>query len=537
MSVHPTSFSRCHIVNLPQTRMPGTCWIFYDSNKKSAIRLTILTRGPVNRKLAIRFTVDAMDPSQDAEPSKTRRIAGYYKPHLRANPYLMHKLAPNTTSAGSDGSISTAGAKVGNLMATRDKRAMHVKIDQDMDEVAEPSIALSIANTPSVANELQSSSSISIADTPMIANEIEPIPSPATVNSTRDDSGSATADGSGSENGIDSHEAPKNYKGKQKSAAKIAWNHSSDEAPPKPLMDKMLQEVDLIDSYANLPILQPAQLKPFNKEETLQGFFKFKLWRKILFNGPDTSERIKEAILFDIKGNTFNPARADPAVVAVAAIGNPGSRFIVSPSQTNSCMLALTTGCSKAAELVHGRVNTFNAEKNTISKRICIIPHSQEFERFVGFVGMAFNMQEIKAHCFSDYTLTMSTRTASLDAPVPRVTNLKFQNFLNRHLSSDVKSPALSRSGGNSIFVRTSLSPHENVPVYDARRSDFTLQDDLSDVTGLPLYEGGKRDLPDGSCVTIAHTIGIFKNKDNEEILTLNIHWAILWGVPNTSTF
>ena len=72
-----------------------------------------------------------------------------------------------------------------------------------------------------------------------------------------------------------------------------------------------------------------------------------------------------------------------------------------------------------------------------------------------------------------------------------------------------------------------------SVPIYDATAGNFVLSEDINDVAGLPLYKQGKTDLPDGSCVTVGHTIGMYKNKEGQSTLTLNIHWVIVWGCPS----
>ncbi|KDR70812.1 hypothetical protein GALMADRAFT_75666 [Galerina marginata CBS 339.88] len=129
---------------------------------------------------------------------------------------------------------------------------------------------------------------------------------------------------------------------------------------------------------------------------------------------------------------------------------------------------------------------------------------------------------------------------------------MKLHNFLARSSSSSSLSPAVARGNSAGTYIRTSLAPHEDgiyffqslalqftdicsltVPIYDARNVDFNLKKDVASVKGLPLFEGGRQEIPDGSCVSVGHTVGIFKNKTGDESLTLNVHWVIIWGVPN----
>ncbi|KAF9549164.1 hypothetical protein CPC08DRAFT_769135 [Agrocybe pediades] len=308
-----------------------------------------------------------------------------------------------------------------------------------------------------------------------------------------------------------------------------------------------IESRELAGTYDNLPKLRiEAQLEPVNDEGNLPGFFNFDLWEGLIWDkdGYKAIERIKEAVLFSDKHPYFNPARADPRIVTTKLLNPKGkypSHFIVSPKNPKSCMIALITGsvmsCNLREPWVYGGKG---AQNSSISKRISIVPHGKEFERYVNFIGTVFGLHTIKAPCFSNYTLTFSTKPESGDGSgSPSKQGAKLQNFLSQNLKSPAPPKASrSRSGGRkdeNVFVKSVLSSTQDVPIYDASSCTFAF-DEIENVTGLPTYRPSSMDIPEGSCVTVAHTIGVWKNNDGEDMLTLNVHSVVLWAKPDSNS-
>lgn len=75
------------------------------------------------------------------------------------------------------------------------------------------------------------------------------------------------------------------------------------------------------------------------------------------------------------------------------------------------------------------------------------------------------------------------------------------------------------------------------VPIYDAREiHDFTVAGYIERASSLPLYENGEEEVPDGSAVVAAYTIGkAHKNEERGwmETLYFNIQFLILLGLPS----
>ena len=82
------------------------------------------------------------------------------------------------------------------------------------------------------------------------------------------------------------------------------------------------------------------------------------------------------------------------------------------------------------------------------------------------------------------------------------------------------------------------------VPIYDLRKNDsfmFT-DEDLNNISSLPLYKNGTKDLPDDSVVTVGYAVGTYPYRGSNPALasgsgsdytalSLNVLFVLLLGM------
>ncbi|KDR72194.1 hypothetical protein GALMADRAFT_74091 [Galerina marginata CBS 339.88] len=143
------------------------------------------------------------------------------------------------------------------------------------------------------------------------------------------------------------------------------------------------------------------------------------------------------------------------------------------------------------------------------------IAHTQEWERQVSFIGMAFGHDELHAQLYSD-ALSYTTRSGSSNAPA----NLGFSSH---------QSPATG-GRGRPRAQDMALQVTDRIPAYDARNTVFDAQTDwpaLSRV--LPPFHS---EVPRGSFAAVGYTCNTYLANDKWN-LSCNIQFVVVMGTPD----
>ncbi|TEB19405.1 hypothetical protein FA13DRAFT_1646929 [Coprinellus micaceus] len=163
-------------------------------------------------------------------------------------------------------------------------------------------------------------------------------------------------------------------------------------------------------------------------------------------------------------------------------------------------------------------------------KRVSGILHSQEYERTVGFICMAFGHKKLAAQLFRD-SLQFSTRSRSETNDRPRAQSTSPSK--TSKLDSNIRSPATSmKSSSRAVSLQEgySLSFEEPVPAYDAREFSVDFNKDLGNLKSFPPWEGK---IPVDSFVVVAYTVSVYWNDSKGWSVSFNLKWVMVLGTPS----
>ncbi|KAH6880231.1 hypothetical protein BKA70DRAFT_1378236 [Coprinopsis sp. MPI-PUGE-AT-0042] len=156
--------------------------------------------------------------------------------------------------------------------------------------------------------------------------------------------------------------------------------------------------------------------------------------------------------------------------------------------------------------------------------------HSQEWERFVGFIATVFGHERLSAQLAKD-AIQFTTRAHFGKG---RSLLRRIANFLQVFDATSVKSPSTKGKARAETSVTAdnfSLDFDSEVPVYDARDIKFDFDEDLARIDDLPRWD---EEIPYGSFVVVGYTVAVFKSDKNRSwTISLNIQWAMVVGVPS----
>ncbi|KAJ2912062.1 hypothetical protein MD484_g8353, partial [Candolleomyces efflorescens] len=148
-------------------------------------------------------------------------------------------------------------------------------------------------------------------------------------------------------------------------------------------------------------------------------------------------------------------------------------------------------------------------------KQISVAFHTQEWDRYLAFAGMATGKKTMWAQYRED-ALQFTTR------PVPDTSQRR---------GSASSASVLATPSTPDAFA---LSHSDIIPVYDAREArTIDFDKDLRDLDSfLPRWQG---EIPYGSFVVVGHTIVVYYSKHKRWTLACNLQWVIVVGVPPES--
>ncbi|EAU82080.2 hypothetical protein CC1G_09682 [Coprinopsis cinerea okayama7 len=149
--------------------------------------------------------------------------------------------------------------------------------------------------------------------------------------------------------------------------------------------------------------------------------------------------------------------------------------------------------------------------------------HTQEWDRFVGFMCMVFRKSELNANLARD---SMHFVTRALP-------NENSSGTSKGGMFSNARSPSTKRVGSSKVVADNfALDTNNNVPIYDARnQQNFDLESDLSNLgAALPAWN---QEVPRGSFVVVGYTAAVYLSNMGKWTLSLNIQWVIIIGCPD----
>ncbi|KAF8883849.1 hypothetical protein BD779DRAFT_1472351 [Infundibulicybe gibba] len=172
-------------------------------------------------------------------------------------------------------------------------------------------------------------------------------------------------------------------------------------------------------------------------------------------------------------------------------------------------------------------------------KNISIFPLSQEYERSISCVGMAFGVKEFHGP-LAGGALTLSTRTSNFPSSSVAATP-------GTPKTKGLFSATESSSSRRNTPYPASLGVEDTVPIYDGRAlkgsPGFEFRGaDFDRIRTLPLYRKGLADLPPYSVVSVGYTANTFPYKGTNAApsalaLSLNVlsafdHILIMFNHP-----
>ncbi|KAJ7858191.1 hypothetical protein B0H13DRAFT_1640617 [Mycena leptocephala] len=174
------------------------------------------------------------------------------------------------------------------------------------------------------------------------------------------------------------------------------------------------------------------------------------------------------------------------------------------------------------------RVN--GASSGISLKFVTGIFHSQEFERTMGVIGMAFNQYTLHAQIAAD-AVTFGTKSVPSDSSSVQ-TSGGFRTASTEALAAE--------DNGNVYLVVRLFFANElySVPIYDARNTDFDPATDIDrlDVV-LPPYESDwDNEIPNSSLAVVGYTVTHFLSAKKDPSIGFNIQWVIVLGEPDASS-
>ncbi|KAJ7504084.1 hypothetical protein B0H11DRAFT_1905961 [Mycena galericulata] len=182
----------------------------------------------------------------------------------------------------------------------------------------------------------------------------------------------------------------------------------------------------------------------------------------------------------------------------------------------------ISVGMAIHSALVEPSTVTTPSPKSLWSKFLTVILHLQDFERFVGFVCMVFDVKTLHAQLHCD-AVTFGTRAFSKTSKP--TTSAKF--------SRGIPSSATKTAATTTFSSDDALSWEDEVPIYDGRKTAFNFSDDVDDLDNiLPRFENNESEIPNSSCVAVAYTVSHYSSSSKDSVY-FNIRFVVVISTPN----
>ncbi|KAJ7478871.1 hypothetical protein B0H11DRAFT_2234011 [Mycena galericulata] len=282
--------------------------------------------------------------------------------------------------------------------------------------------------------------------------------------------------------------------------------------------DKTLQDPLLHKIYRNLPPLSKGVFVSWSSG-TGPGNFLFGQWPQVCRDID--ARKLWACINFSRRLQYINPSRYSPVgIQAISQVYRDGNRWAMCvDSKTATCV---SVGMAIHSALMEPSTVTTATAKSLWSKFLTVILHSQDFERLVGFVCMAFHVKSLHAQLHCD-AISFGTRSFSKNSKP--TASAKF--------SRGIPSSATKTASSTTFSSDDALSWEDEVPIYDGRHTAFNLSDDVDDLDNiLPRFESNESEIPNSSCVAVAYTVSHYSSSSKDSVY-FNIRFVVVIATPD----
>ncbi|KAF9041178.1 hypothetical protein BJ165DRAFT_1406163 [Panaeolus papilionaceus] len=275
-----------------------------------------------------------------------------------------------------------------------------------------------------------------------------------------------------------------------------------------------IQDPLLMDFYHTLPPLTEGQLIPWSYIPG-EGQTSFSAWE-------DVCELLDidvafSALNFVVQDQWVNPSRASPLDVELREVIVGGASRL-NMYRGNSPAIGISTGYVSESFVLGAPVNS-----GVRQKFLSIIFHSQEWERFCGWVCMVFGRDAMHAQLAQD-ALKFSTRVESVKGQGSPASSSRKGMFVKNQ----------DKDASSSKDFQLALGYDEHIPVYDSRNVAFDFSKNLSRMGEmLPRWY---EEIPIGSFAVVGYTlVAYYSKKTSKWSLSTNVQWVVILASPSSS--
>ncbi|KAF8996461.1 hypothetical protein BDQ17DRAFT_1429746 [Cyathus striatus] len=277
--------------------------------------------------------------------------------------------------------------------------------------------------------------------------------------------------------------------------------------------DQRVQDPKLREDYSRLPNLRVGEFICYydRSYEIAPKGFPYSDW-----SNNDIYRLLRPAINFEISGRYVNPSRVDPRKLSALRTSSSSERYKLQADVGRGqfkdavCISPIYTIQSSFVSASPGTLDSVEY------KYVNGLLHTQEWERMMATMCMAFDKSILQADLKSENIISFSTppvrRGSTAGVPPNVVTYEKF-----------------------------ALSCGDEIPVYDATGlASLPLNEGYLDGLRLSTLPRWRTEIPLGSCAIVAYSAACFyKNNipgQNKWKLYTNIKWVIILGRKSNPT-
>ncbi|KAJ7441881.1 hypothetical protein FB451DRAFT_1190858 [Mycena latifolia] len=315
---------------------------------------------------------------------------------------------------------------------------------------------------------------------------------------------------------------------------------------PCGVYDPELQDPVLAATYIRLPPLpagrkvlpayDPSRYSGRNETDDVKGGrAKFSSWRRHLKTMP--AKNCIGAMLFvETSPNFINPSRVSPLRLSrQSTSGSSGSHRLAVDNRLATCVSAVF--CAESVVVTAGKIGP---KSERMRKWVSGIFHNQDWERFESLMCLVFGEDVMYGQINSKKAISFQTMISPELVVGTKDVDVQFSKSAPADMFSPIvsKSPSKPKSSPSkdSVFkLKTLLAHNDVVPVYDAQKTPFDFDTDLSRISAvLPLFTG---EIPFSSFIVVGYSVSSYSatlsgGMERVPHLGCNILWVIVCGTP-----
>ncbi|KAF8896893.1 hypothetical protein CPB84DRAFT_1748176 [Gymnopilus junonius] len=208
-------------------------------------------------------------------------------------------------------------------------------------------------------------------------------------------------------------------------------------------------------------------------------------------NDDESARVLHRSQKFVSHGIYANPISADPEMFSINK-----THIVHKPGNSNAVFIL--TGAVNECNLVSGALH--GTGEGYLTKKLMLFIFEENFDHFAGFFGMVANFDEARCHFYGSSLLFATMKQGA--------------------------------GHGNGSRVLKNQAYFRNVPIYDGRGGRFNFKEkDFDNLQSLPLYRGGKKDLPPYAVVSVGFTFNVFHMQNDGVCASFNIMFIIYLGM------